>query len=131
LNSRVTSSRGPLAQLPGQRRGCPVRRGSSPPLSEQQYDDLVRAAKAVIAGDALAGARDLAIVLVLGDAGLRREELGGLTRAPRLRSRGAKGDTINRLSRATRTPDQTGRGRGAAVFAAVASARPATRFWWR
>ena len=49
-------------------------------LSSGQYDDLLRAAKAAIADDPLAGARDLAIVLVLGDAGLRCEELAGLQR---------------------------------------------------
>ena len=60
-------------------------------LSSAQYDDLLRAAKAAIADDPLAGARDLAIVLVLGDAGLRCEELAGLQRArtssPRARAR--------------------------------------------
>lgn len=49
-------------------------------LGGHLYDDLVRAAKAAIADDPLAGARDLAIVLVLGDAGLRCEELAGLQR---------------------------------------------------
>ena len=48
--------------------------------ARQHYDDLIRAAKAAIADDPLAGARDLAIVLVLGDAGLRCEELAGLER---------------------------------------------------
>jgi integrase len=38
-------------------------------LSAAQYERLVREAKARIADDRLAGARDLAIVLVLGDAG--------------------------------------------------------------
>jgi site-specific recombinase XerC len=49
-------------------------------LSAGQYDDLLRAAKAAIADDPLAGARDLAIVLVLGDGGLRCDELAGLQR---------------------------------------------------
>ena len=85
-------------------------------LSEQQYDDLVRAAKAAIADDPLAGARDLAIVLVLGDAGLRCEELAGLTRADVMAARkganlrtlhvrhgkGDRGRTVKLSDRATR-----------------------------
>lgn len=60
-------------------------------LSEQQYDDLLRTAKAAIADDPLAGARDLAIMLVLGDAGLRCEELAGLQRVDFVAARkGAK-----------------------------------------
>jgi site-specific recombinase XerC len=57
-----------------------ARRERPKDLGEQHYDDLIRAAKAAIADDPLAGARDLAIVLVLGDAGLRCEELAGLQR---------------------------------------------------
>lgn len=49
-------------------------------LSAEQYDRLIREAKARIADDPLAGARDLALVLVLGDAGLRCEELAELQR---------------------------------------------------
>ena len=60
-------------------------------LSSGQYDDLLRAAKAAIADDPLAGARDLAIVLVLGDGGLRCEELAGLQRVDFVAARkGAK-----------------------------------------
>lgn len=58
-----------------------ARREPAKALSTQQYEDLVRAAKAAIADDPLAGARDLAAVLVVGDAGLRCEELAGLQRA--------------------------------------------------
>jgi integrase/recombinase XerD len=49
-------------------------------LGADQYDRLLREAKARIADDPLTGARDLAIVLVLGDAGLRCEELAHLQR---------------------------------------------------
>jgi site-specific recombinase XerD len=49
-------------------------------LGLAQYERLIREAKARIADDPLAGARDLAIVLVLGDAGLRCEELAELER---------------------------------------------------
>lgn len=51
-------------------------------LSAEQYRRLIREAKARVADDelALAGAGDLAIVLVLGDAGLRCEELAALER---------------------------------------------------
>jgi site-specific recombinase XerD len=49
-------------------------------LTAAQYDRLVREAQARIADDPLAGTRDLAIVLVLGDAGLRGEELARLER---------------------------------------------------
>lgn len=49
-------------------------------MSVTQYDRLVREAKARIADDPVAGVRDLAIVLVLGDAGLRCEELAQLQR---------------------------------------------------
>jgi site-specific recombinase XerD len=49
-------------------------------LSAAQYERLVREAKARIADDPLAGARDVAIVLVLGDAGPRCEELARLER---------------------------------------------------
>ena len=49
-------------------------------LSGAQYDALLQAARAAIADEPLAGARDLAMLLVLGDAGLRCEELAGLDR---------------------------------------------------
>ena len=49
-------------------------------FSAAQYERILREAKARIADDALAGARDLAIVPVLGDVGLRCEELAGLER---------------------------------------------------
>src|SRR3954447_21980072 len=49
-------------------------------LTAGQYERLLREAKARIADDPLAGARDLAIVRVLGDAGLRCEELARLQR---------------------------------------------------
>ena len=71
------------------------RREAPKDLEEQHYDDLVRAAKAAIADDPLAGARDLAIVLVLGDAGLRCEELAGLERRDvQAARRGAKLRTL-------------------------------------
>jgi len=56
-------------------------------LSQGQYQRLVREAKARIADDTLAGTRDLAIVLVLGDAGLRCEELARLNRQDFLAAR--------------------------------------------
>jgi site-specific recombinase XerC len=49
-------------------------------LSAAQYERLVREAKVPIAEDPLAGACDLAIVLVVGDVALRCEELAGLDR---------------------------------------------------
>jgi site-specific recombinase XerD len=49
-------------------------------LSASQYERLIREAKARITDDPLVGARDVAIVLVLGDAGLRCEELAHLQR---------------------------------------------------
>ena len=49
-------------------------------LSGAQYRRLIQAAKARMAEEPLAGARDLAIVLVLGDGGLRCEELAWLDR---------------------------------------------------
>ena len=60
-------------------------------LTGAQYQRLIREAKARIADDPLAGARDLAILRVLGDAGLRCEELAGLERRDFLPARdGAK-----------------------------------------
>ena len=60
-------------------------------LSAGQYERLVREAKARIADDRVAGTRDLAIVLVLGEAGLRCEELAALQRRDFLPARkGAK-----------------------------------------
>jgi site-specific recombinase XerD len=50
-------------------------------LTGAQYDALLQAARAAIADEPLAGARDLAMLLVLGDAGLRCEELAGLDRS--------------------------------------------------
>lgn len=59
-------------------------------LTAAQYERLIRAAKAGADGP-LAGARDLAIVLVLGDAGVRCEELARLERRDFLPARkGAK-----------------------------------------
>jgi len=49
-------------------------------LSAEQYEGLIGQALAAIAKDLLAGARDVAIVLVLGDAGLRCAELQLLER---------------------------------------------------
>lgn len=49
-------------------------------LSAARYERLIRGAKARIADDPLAGARNIAIVLALGDAGLRCEELAHLER---------------------------------------------------
>lgn len=65
-------------QLPRARRA--EQRETPKALSPGQYERLIREAKARIADDALAGARDLAIVLVLGDGGLRCEELAQLER---------------------------------------------------
>ena len=60
-------------------------------LSAGQYERLVREAKARVADDPLAGTRNLAIVLVLGDGGLRCEELATLERRDFLPARkGAK-----------------------------------------
>lgn len=60
-------------------------------LATGQYERLIREAQARLTVDAVAGARDLAIVLVLGDAGLRCEELAGLDRRDFLPARsGAK-----------------------------------------
>ena len=64
-------------------------------LSAAQYERLIREAKARIADDPLAGARDLAIVLVLGDAGLRCEELCQLERRDFLPAR--KGAVLRAL----------------------------------
>ena len=81
-------------------------------LSAAQYARLLREAKARIADDPLAGARDLAILRVLGDAGLRCEELAHLERRDFLPARrGAhlrvldirhgKGDRRRRVSLST------------------------------
>jgi len=81
-------------------------------LSAEQYQRLIREAKARIADDPLAGARDLAIILVLGDAGLRCEELAELERrdflpartGARLRAldiRHGKGDCQRRVKLST------------------------------
>ena len=81
-------------------------------LSAEQYQRLIREAKARIADDLLAGARDLAIILVLGDAGLRCEELAELDRrdflpartGARLRAldiRHGKGDCQRRVKLST------------------------------
>jgi integrase/recombinase XerC len=60
-------------------------------LTGDQYRRLIREAKARIVDDPLAGARDVAILLVLGDAGLRCEELAQLERRDFLPARdGAK-----------------------------------------
>jgi site-specific recombinase XerD len=100
-------------------------------LSAGQYDDLLRAAKAAIADDALAGARDLAIVLVLGEAGLRCEELAGLRRddfiaarkGAKLRAlevhhgKGDRGRTVKLSERASRAIVRWDRERTAALGA--------------
>jgi site-specific recombinase XerD len=100
-------------------------------LSSAQYGDLLRAAKAAIAGDALAGARDLAIVLVLGDAGLRCEELAGLRRVDFVATRkgaklralevrhgkGDRGRTVKLSERASRAIVRWERGRVAVLGA--------------
>jgi integrase/recombinase XerD len=81
-------------------------------LSATQYERLLREAKARIADDPLAGSRDLALVLVLGDAGLRCEELARLERrdflparkGARLRAldvRHGKGDRQRRVKLST------------------------------
>jgi integrase/recombinase XerC len=64
-------------------------------LTGVQYERLLRAAKARIADDPVAGARDLAIVRVLGDAGLRCEELARLQRRDFMPAR--KGAQLRRL----------------------------------
>jgi site-specific recombinase XerD len=85
-------------------------------LSAEQYEQLIRIAQAAIVDEPLAGARDLAIVVVLGDAGLRCEELAGVERRDfeparagaklrTLRIRKGKGDrerTVKLSARATR-----------------------------
>jgi site-specific recombinase XerD len=82
-------------------------------LTGSQYARLLREAKARIADDALVGARDLAIVLVLGDGGLRCEELAQLQRrdflparqGARLRAldvRHGKGDRRRRVKLSSR-----------------------------
>lgn len=83
-------------------------------LSGGQYERLLREAQARVAVDAVTGARDLAIVLVLGDAGLRCEELAALERrdflpVPRgakrraLDVRHGKGDQQRRVRLSERT----------------------------
>jgi integrase/recombinase XerC len=85
-------------------------------LTERQYERLIREAKARLADDPLAGARDLALVLVLGDAGLRCEELAALDRldflparrGARLRAldvRHAKGDRRRRVRLSSRSAE--------------------------
>ena len=85
-------------------------------LSADEYAALLRAAQAVIVDEPLAGARDLAIVLVLGDAGLRCEELAHVQRrdfkaaraGAKLRTleirhgKGDRGRTVKLSERATR-----------------------------
>jgi site-specific recombinase XerD len=68
-------------------RAEPADREPPKALSAAHYERLVRAAKARIADDRLAGARDVAIVFVLGDAGLRCEELARLERSDFLPAR--------------------------------------------
>jgi len=75
-------------RLPRAERGQPE---PSKALTGAQYERLLREAKARIADDPLAGARDHAIALVLGDGGLRCEELAQLERRDFLPARnGAK-----------------------------------------
>ena len=64
-------------RLPRARRTA---RAAPKALSAGQYERLVREGKARIADDSVAGRRDLAIVLVLGETGLRCEELAALER---------------------------------------------------
>jgi integrase/recombinase XerC len=85
-------------------------------LSAEHYEQLIRAAQAAIVDEPLAGARDLAILVVLGDAGPRCEELAGVERRDfqparagaklrTLRIRNGKGDrerTVKLSARATR-----------------------------
>ena len=85
-------------------------------LSAEQYEQLIRTAQAAVVDEPLAGARDLAIIVVLGDAGLRCEELAGVERRDfeparagaklrTLRIRKGKGDrerTVKLSARATR-----------------------------
>lgn len=74
----AAQARGALAvKLP---RARTAERQAPKALSAAEYDRLLVAARAAIADDPIAGARDLAIVLVLGDGGLRCEELAGLQR---------------------------------------------------
>ena len=108
-------------------------------LSSGQYSDLLRAAKAAIADDPLAGARDLAIVLVLGDGCLRCEELAGLQRVDFVAARkgaklralevrhgkGDRGRTVKLSERASRAIVRWERER-AANAAASSSTRTAT-----
>ena len=85
-------------------------------LSASQYERLLGEAKARIADNPLAGIRDLAIVLVLGDAGLRCEELAAVDRldflparrGAKLRAldiRHGKGDRQRRVRLSHRTAD--------------------------
>ncbi len=106
-------------------------------LSKEDYEALLRAAQAAIVDDPLAGARDLAIVLVLGDAGLRCEELAGLRRydfkparaGARLRAleiRHGKGDSarvVKLTTRATRAILRWERARRDALGSAADDAR--------
>jgi integrase/recombinase XerD len=76
----VPARQGELAlavRLPGRRGG---EREAPKALSDDHYRRTVAEAKAAVVDDALRGQRDLAIVLVLGDAGLRCEELCRLER---------------------------------------------------
>jgi integrase len=75
--ARRSGPRGPGDPVAGAERG---ERQVPKALTGAQYERLLRETKARIADEPLAGARDLAIVLVLGDAGLRCEELAHLQR---------------------------------------------------
>ncbi|MCA1679882.1 MAG: tyrosine-type recombinase/integrase [Actinobacteria bacterium] len=82
-------------------------------LSAEQYEQLVRVAQAAVVDESLAGSRDLAIVVVLGDPGLRCEELAGVERRDfqparagaklrTLRIRNGKGDRERTVKLSTR-----------------------------
>jgi integrase len=82
-------------------------------LTGAQYDRLSREAKARIADDPLAGARDLAIVLVLCDAGLRCEELAHLHRRDFLPARKGARPRALEVRRSRVGPDPARLGPGA------------------
>ena len=104
-------------------------------LSAGEYARLIQAARAAIVDAPLAGARDLAIILILGDGGLRCEELAGLQRrdfkaardGAKLRAllvRHGKGDrtrTVKLSVRATRAIVRWERARARLLGAAAAN----------
>jgi site-specific recombinase XerD len=84
-----------------------VEREAPKALEGGQHARLLREAKARIVDDPLAGSRDLAIVLVLGDAGLRCEELAQLHRRDFLPAR--QGAKLHALDVRHRKGDRRGR----------------------